>query len=115
MAISPINPHGLHAMLHAVTETGNRDSIMTEHSDIPDLASTPNDATVRQAAANLNRLAQTAHTALSFEIDDSTGKTVIKVMDTENNELIRQIPSEEALALSHAIDIQQGLMLKTQS
>lgn len=45
---------------------------------------------------------------LDFQIDQSSGRTVVKVMDTETNTLIRQIPSEEVLAITHAIDQTQG-------
>lgn len=37
---------------------------------------------------------------LNFSIDDSTGRTVVKVIDMSNDEVIRQIPSEEMLALA---------------
>ncbi len=36
--------------------------------------------------------------ALKFEVDTKLKTAIIKVVDTENNKVIRQIPSEEALA-----------------
>ena len=38
-------------------------------------------------------------TNLQFSIDDKSGETVVKVMDVEKEEVIRQIPPEEVLAL----------------
>lgn len=49
---------------------------------------------------------------LQFSIDEGTGTTVIKVVDGSTNELIRQIPSEEMLAISKAIDAFTGLLIK---
>lgn len=116
MAISPISPQSQHAMLPTSSATDTKPTVSREtQNPVSDDANLPDIDTVRQATATLNHLAQTVHTGVSFEIDDSTGKTVIKVMDTEHNTLIRQLPSEEALALSHAIDVQQGLLLKTKS
>ncbi|WP_298310834.1 flagellar protein FlaG [Propionivibrio sp.] len=50
--------------------------------------------------------------SLEFSMDDSTGKTVIKVVDSSTNELIRQIPSEEMLEIARALDRLQGLLIR---
>jgi len=70
---------------------------------------------VQRAVALLNQLIEPITSSVSFKIDDSTGKTVIRVMDTDTNTLIRQFPTEEALALTRVLDAQQGLILKTQA
>lgn len=49
--------------------------------------------------------------SLEFSMDDSTGKTVIKVIDRSTKELIRQIPSEEMLEIARALDRLQGLLV----
>lgn len=53
--------------------------------------------------------------SLEFSLDKDSGKTVVKVMDTETNEVIRQIPTEEVLAISKAVDTLKGLLLKQQA
>ena len=70
---------------------------------------------VQRAVALLNQLIEPITSSVSFKIDDSTGKTVIRVMDTDTNTLIRQFPTEEALALTRVIDGQQGRILNTQA
>lgn len=50
--------------------------------------------------------------SLQFSLDKDSGKTVVKVMDTDTNEVIRQIPSEEVLAISKAVDKLKGLLIK---
>jgi flagellar protein FlaG len=53
---------------------------------------------------------------LEFSIDDSTGKTVVKVVDSSTKELIRQIPSEEMLAIAQAIDGEiKGLLVRNKA
>jgi flagellar protein FlaG len=53
---------------------------------------------------------------LEFSIDDSTGKTVVKVVDASTKELIRQIPSEEMLAIAQAIDGEiKGLLVRNKA
>jgi flagellar protein FlaG len=46
-------------------------------------------------------------------VDGETKRVIVKVIDTETGELIRQLPSEETLAISRAIGVvQKGLLLK---
>jgi len=53
---------------------------------------------------------------LEFSIDDSTGKTLVKVVDSSTKELIRQIPSEEMLAIAQAIDGEiKGLLVRNKA
>jgi flagellar protein FlaG len=56
-----------------------------------------------------------APNSLSFSIDDSTGKTVVMVTDAETGEMIRQIPSEEMLALARSLEKMQGMLLQQQA
>ena len=51
------------------------------------------------ALNQLNGYMEETHRSLRFSIDDDSGRTVVRVVDTENDEVIRQIPSEEMLAL----------------
>ena len=48
---------------------------------------------------------------LSFVVDNDTGSTVINIVDSENGEVIRQIPPEELLRLREKMGEIQGLLL----
>lgn len=50
--------------------------------------------------------------ALTFSLDDSTGQTIARVVDSETGEVIRQIPSKELLDIARALDKMQGTLLK---
>lgn len=52
------------------------------------------------AVSQLRDYIQNAKRDMNFSVDDSTGRVVVKVIDSESKELIRQIPSEEMLAIS---------------
>ena len=67
---------------------------------------------VQNAVAALNRAMASLSRELEFSSDPESGHTVIRVMDMETKQVIRQIPSEDALAITHAIDKLQGLMLR---
>jgi len=50
---------------------------------------------------------------LKFSVAEGTDINVIRIEDAETGELIRQIPSEEMVAIARALkDQQQGMMLK---
>ena len=49
---------------------------------------------------------------LKFSIDEDSGQTVVKIVDTATDEVIRQIPSKEMLAIAKALDQIQGLLIK---
>lgn len=58
-----------------------------------------------------NQSMRTVATNLKFEKDTTTGKTVVRVIDSETQKILRQMPSEEMLAMSKALDRLQGLMV----
>lgn len=50
-------------------------------------------------------------TNLTFSVDTGSGRTVVTVMDSETKEVVRQLPSEEALRISRTLDRMQGLLI----
>ncbi len=53
--------------------------------------------TLKSAATAGNSLLQVVNQILEFKVDDSTKKIVIKIVDKQSGETVRQIPSEEML------------------
>ena len=58
---------------------------------------------VKEVVEQLNKHAQAINRDLLFSVDDDSGRTVIKVVNSDTAELVRQIPSEEVLRLSETI------------
>ncbi len=56
--------------------------------------------TIDRVVHQLETQSQSLRRDLQFNVDDSTGRVIVTVRDSETNEVIRQIPSEEILALS---------------
>lgn len=54
---------------------------------------------LRGAVDQLNKHLEDAQRSLRFSIDDNSGRTIIRVIDMETDEVIRQIPSEEMLVM----------------
>ncbi len=66
---------------------------------------------VKQAVNKINTMVQGFDREVLFSVDHDSGKIVVKVMDTARNVVIRQIPSAQALAISHSLDKLQGLII----
>jgi len=67
---------------------------------------------IQQAVEKIQMALSSKASALQFSLDDQTGKTVVRVVDRETGELIRQIPSEELMEIARALDKMQGMLLK---
>lgn len=71
---------------------------------------------LNEAVKELNSYVQNIERNLQFDVDEGSGHTVIRVLDVETDEVIRQMPSEDFLALSRHMksmsDDSQGLLLK---
>jgi flagellar protein FlaG len=67
---------------------------------------------LRQVASQINNFLKSSSSNLQFMVDGDTRKVVVRIVDSETNELIRQIPSEEMLAISKSLDRMSGLLIK---
>ena len=52
---------------------------------------------------------------LEFSVDKDTKQYVVKIIDSETKEVIRQMPSEEMIAIAKALDTLKGLFVKQQA
>lgn len=63
------------------------------------------------AVAKLNDYVQNTERKLNFQLDEEAGVTIIRVFDRQSEELIRQIPSEEAVSLAQKLNQEEPLLL----
>jgi len=66
--------------------------------------SEPTQEVVAKAAAQIQSFVKDMGRNLSFSIDETTGYNVVRVIDPETNEVIRQLPSEELLKIARSMD-----------
>lgn len=70
---------------------------------------------VEQAVSSIQQFVQNIQRDLNFSLDDSSGNVVVKVTDGTSGEVIRQIPSEEALQLAESLDQMRSLLFKAEA
>ncbi|MGC8121835.1 flagellar protein FlaG [Marinobacter sp. VGCF2001] len=64
-----------------------------------------------QAVSQLNDFVQNVQRDLQFEVDNEMGQTIVKVVDQQTQEVIRQIPDEVALRLAEKLQQDEPLTL----
>lgn len=73
----------------------------------------PTPAQLKNAVDSINQVMKQSNSSVEFSIDQSSKRTVIKVVDSQSGELITQFPSKEALAISQMIGQgQRGALIK---
>lgn len=75
----------------------------------------PSPSALQQALDEVQSVIRPVAQDLQFSVEKDTGKTVVKIVDSATDEVIRQIPSEELIAISKALDKLQGLLVKQQA
>ena len=67
---------------------------------------------VDKAVDAINKTIQAASQNLEFSVDGDTSNVVVKVVDQQTKQVLRQIPTEEALEIAKSLDKLQGLLIK---
>ena len=87
---------------------------------------------LKGAVSQMQDFAQMLNRELQFDVDEDLGRTVVRVLDKDTGDLIRQIPSDEILAMAkHMKELREaelagvetssqreapvGLLMKTQA
>lgn len=74
--------------------------------------STSTTYSVQDAVKHLTDFVALTNADISFSIDEASGVQVVKIMDRQSKEVIRQFPSEEAIRIAQALDQLQGVFVK---
>lgn len=69
----------------------------------------------REAASEANRKLTEKGSELTIEFDDALRRPIFKLVDTQTRQVVRQIPSEEVIAIARALsgDESSGVILRT--
>ena len=70
---------------------------------------------IKIALEHLNQQVQKLHHNLRFSVHEGTGRTIVQVIDTQTQEVIRQFPSEEILHLNESLLAYGGVLLDTEA
>ncbi|APV52521.1 hypothetical protein BWI17_17995 [Betaproteobacteria bacterium GR16-43] len=68
-----------------------------------------------KAPARSEPAAQAVDKSLQFEIDAESGKPVVRIVDPASGEVVRQMPTEEALEIARSLGRLEGLMIRVKA
>lgn len=78
----------------------------------------PTPEQVNQAVETINKSMRESNRSLEFSVSPDSSMPIVKLVDTSTGEVIRQIPTEESLAIAKAIEQfqqQNGMLLKQEA
>ncbi|MDG9927139.1 MULTISPECIES: flagellar protein FlaG [Pseudomonas] len=70
---------------------------------------------VEAAVATIQDFVQSVRRNINFSLEEGSGRVVVKVTDQGSGDLIRQIPSEEALQLAENLSEVRSLLFKAEA
>ncbi len=81
-------------------------------TSVGDDTGTVDRANLEQAVAKVREAVRTTESKLQIEIDPDLDRVVVKILQGESGEVIRQIPPQEFLDLAKQLSDPKGLLLK---
>ena len=100
----------------SIQSAGGQPLSVQNAAEMPDKQTSAEKKTVSKASLDvavkkLNEALETVMTEQRFEIDSELNRPIVKVVNSKTKEVIRQIPSEEAVRLSKNIGEMIGLLM----
>lgn len=66
---------------------------------------------LQEAVKSVNSMMQSLSQNLEFSVDPDSNRTIVRVIDQQTNQVLRQMPSKEMLEIAKALDQLQGLLI----
>lgn len=70
---------------------------------------------IESAVSAIQDFVQAVQRNVNFSVEDSSGRVVVKVTDASSGDVIRQIPSEEAMQLAESLEEVRSLLFKAEA
>jgi flagellar protein FlaG len=121
MNIDRIQSAGVPPQVHVQQDTPSRTPSATQQASTSaaqsanksgQSAQKTDEGLLKRAVEQLSQFVSLSQSDINFSIDDASGMQVVKIVDRQSNEVIRQIPSEEAIQIAQALDKLQGLFVR---
>jgi flagellar protein FlaG len=75
----------------------------------------PSAQQLASAVDKINKSLQASSQNIEFSIDTDSKRTIVKVVDQSTKEVLRQIPTAEALEIAKSIDKMRGLLISNEA
>ncbi|MGV8893083.1 MAG: flagellar protein FlaG [Burkholderiaceae bacterium] len=95
-----------------VSQVTSQVALETGSKAVQAIQPAPSTDEVRDAIKKIEQVISPTAQDLRFSIDEDTGITVVKLIDTKTQTVLRQIPTVEMVEISKALDKLQGLLVR---
>ncbi|NOY62779.1 MAG: flagellar protein FlaG [Gammaproteobacteria bacterium] len=122
--LAPQSP-GSSASVNSTKKPEPRQDAAATGTELPQVSGTDvtvaaNDQTVSETAlteaiATMNERVQFVQRNIEFSVDEESGRTIVRVRDSETGDIIRQMPPEELLAVVNNMKKFEGMVLRTEA
>jgi flagellar protein FlaG len=76
------------------------------------LVSPPNRVSVERAVDRVREILERSDSHLQIEVDPDLQRVIVKVLDGDSGEVIRQIPPQEVIELAKNLSVPKGLLFE---
>ncbi|MBI3711431.1 MAG: flagellar protein FlaG [Burkholderiales bacterium] len=111
---SPVLEKSAAPVSSAVANQHNTTNAQTNIA-VTQAAREPSVSEVSKAVSDINKAIQALSQNLEFSVDKDANKVVVKVIDQQTKQVLRQIPTVEALEIAKSLDKLQGLLIRQQA
>ena len=118
MDVKAVNQTQAALSMHSSTATGGtQQAVRTTNEQNPEsgFQNLPQDAKndiINKTVEKLNEKMDMLQTSLKIEVDEDTGIQVVKIVNDETKEVIKQLPPETMLKIAKYIDEITGLLFE---
>jgi flagellar protein FlaG len=85
------------------------------HAGAPVSEPEPSREAVQAAVDHVNAALAASNRSIEFSIDPDVKTVVVRVIDKQDGSVLRQVPSQEMLAIAKALGQLQGLLLRNRA
>jgi flagellar protein FlaG len=84
----------------------DRQDLSVPEQELPPGRKPEDEQALEKAVSDINSYVQNLQRDLQFKVDTELGRTIVSVIDSETKEVIRQIPSEDAIERARFLEEQ---------
>jgi flagellar protein FlaG len=96
----------------SAAESGSLPPLVGSEPNPANSAIAQDPAAIESSVRQINDYVQTLNRDIEFSVDKEHNRTIIKVIDSDTGEVIRQLPPEDVLQLAKRLEQMDGLLVR---
>ena len=85
-------------------------SVVRQAADVKAEIAKPSNDQLKQSVDDINKVLASSSISVQFQVDPDYKDLIVKIVDQDSGKLIRQMPTEDVVRISKAMDNLKGLL-----